>query len=290
MKSRIGIIICAIFSMIGMVACNGDHNENEKLKVIIANDSIDLSHAKSKDSVISAYVNTLGEIQDNLDSLKSKEHILNIASSEDKNANSKNTILADIKAIDKSLIEDNRKIGKLETVLRKMRRKDAGLNKMVTRLNKEIVQKNKEISILQNKLSLADDSLIALTHRFNDSLLEIRKQWGELNSLTTEYNTVYYLTGTIKELNEKGVISKSGGLLGIGRTSELSPEAHTTSFIKSDLTKLQSIPLKGKFSKLITNHPAKSYRISTEGKSNNFIITSPSTFWSESKYLVVQIK
>ncbi|MFI5140159.1 MAG: hypothetical protein ACHQIM_20225, partial [Sphingobacteriales bacterium] len=67
--------------------------------------------------------------------------------------------------------------------------------------------------------------------------------------------------------------------------------ANTSAFVKSDQTRLNEIPLNGKFTRLITNHPAGSYKIThADKKHDNFTITSPTAFWSESKYLIIQIK
>jgi len=288
MKSRIGLI-AAICIMFTMLSCNNHQKEVDQLKEKVKEDSLALHQAQGKDTIIASYVNTLGEIQDNLDSLKYKEKILSmnpLETSPDK----KKKILQDIKTIDDALIFDNQKIKTLEARLHKMQNKDAGLNKTIARLTQEISEKNEEIANLNSKLGKADDSLVILSQRFNDTISEINRQRAKYGALTNAYNAVYYVTGTMKELKDKKAITKTGGLLGIGRTSEINANSDNSAFIKSDMTQLSSIPLKGKFSKLATTHPASSYKIDTEGKSYTFVITNPASFWSESKYLVIITK
>jgi predicted nucleic acid-binding Zn-ribbon protein len=286
-KSAIFALFC---SSIILLSCNNNQKEVEKLKSVVAQDSVALEKAQSKDTVIANYINTMGEIQDHLDSLKVKQKLLSEDLSENR-SDKRKAILNDIKAIDDALIEDNRKIYKLEVQLKKLQSKNAGMNKMINRLTAEIAQKNSEIADLQTRLSLTNDSFRTMSHRFNDSINKITRQRSELNALTVAYNTVYYLTGTKKELKDKGAVTKTGGVLGIGRTSELSDNARDSIFIKSDQTKLNTISLNGRFSKLVTTHPAGSYSITkVDKKTDVFNITNPTSFWSQSKYLVIEVK
>ena len=46
-----------------------------------------------------------------------------------------------------------------------------------------------------------------------------------------------------------------------------------------------------KSAKLLTNHPAGSYKLEKDNKGQYVLhITAPETFWSVSKYLVIQVK
>src|SRR6185312_9368857 len=245
------------------------------------------AQSQKKDSAISSYITAFNDIQDNLDSIKAKEKIVSAKTpGEPLSTNA----VADIKALDKLIIKNKREINRLEARLKKMNTKDAGLEKMVAKLTKEVTEKDAEIAELQAKLAAANASLATLTQQFNDSVTVINKQRAEINAMRIEVNTVYYAVGTTKELKEKGLIDKKGGVLGIGRTAELNPEVSTSSFTKGDMVTLHTIPLNGSFLKLITNHPASSYKITGSGKSDTLQITDAPSFWSESKYLVITIK
>jgi len=287
MKLRLGIVLFALV----MSACNNHEKEQlDKIKALHAQDSTMAAEAKSKDSLITNYVNTMGAIQDNLDSLKVKEHILSMNSPEG-NKNARTTILGDITAIDNAIIADNKQISKLEARLRKMQNNDASLKKMIDNLTKEVAEKDAQITMLQSRLNGVSDSMVTLTHNFNDTIAEIRKDRSTINAMTNQMNTVYYVVGTMKQLKDKGVISKTGGVLGIGRTSELSAKANMAAFTKGDKTQIGDIPLNGKLLKLVTSHPAGSYKINkNDKKTETLSISDATSFWSESKYLVVEIK
>jgi len=287
MKLRLGIVLFALV----MAACNNHEKEQlDKIKALHAQDSTLAAEAKSKDSLITNYVNTMGEIQDNLDSLKTKEHILSMNSPES-NKNARTTIMGDITAIDNAIIADNKQISKLEARLRKMQNNDASLKKMIDNLTKEVAQKDADIAMLQSRLNGVSDSMVTLTHNFNDTIAEIRKDRSMMSAMTNQMNTVYYVVGTMKQLKDKGVISKTGGVLGIGRTSELSQKANMAAFTKGDKTQISEVALNGKLLKLVTSHPAGSYNINkNDKKTETLVISDQNSFWSESKYLVVEIK
>jgi hypothetical protein len=286
MKLKIGIL-CVI---LGMAACkNNENKEVQNLKEQHARDSVTINSNRGKDSVIANYVNAIGEIQDNLDSLKQKEKILTMGGGE--KGRSKESIIADIRSIDNAIIENNKKINQLQSHIRKMQSQDATFRKTIARLNREIAKKDSEVTYYQSLLNKSNDSIVAITHRFNDTINEIKNQRAKYSELNTAYNTVYYTVGTMKQLKEKGVISKSGGLLGIGRTSSLNSNANNSAFTKGDMTKISTIDLNGKLSKMVTNHPGSSYKINALDKKHDQLeITDQKAFWSESKYLVVMVK
>jgi hypothetical protein len=103
-------------------------------------------------------------------------------------------------------------------------------------------------------------------------------------------HTVYYAVGTAKELKKKNVITKEGGIIGVGSTTELKQNFNTSYFTKSDQTQLSVLPLYSRFEKIVTNHPTTSYRVTNNQKSDSLIITDAKAFWSQSKYLVVIVK
>lgn len=278
--------IFCIAAVLALASCNSSQQE-QQLKALAAKDSILAAQSQKKDSAISSYITAFNEIQDNLDSIKARERILSGRGTGEPIGS--NTV-ADIKSLDKLIIRNKREINRLESKLKKTGDKNAGLEKMIARLTKEVSEKDAEIAELQSKLANANQALATLTQQFNDSVSIINKQRAEINAMRIEVNTVYYTVGTMKELKAKGLVDKKGGVLGIGRTAELNPELNTSDFTQGDMVVLHAIPLNGKFLKVITSHPDNSYKITGTDKSDSLVITDASSFWSESKYLVVSIK
>jgi hypothetical protein len=94
--------------------------------------------------------------------------------------------------------------------------------------------------------------------------------------------------GTSKELKDNKVITKEGGVIGIGSTKKINTSDLNLSYFKEiDITQQSEIPINGKKAKLATSHPAGSYRF--EGEVEKLVIVDPAQFWSVSKYLVVVV-
>lgn len=268
-----------------ITACSDNSKQVAQLTALSKQDSILAGQAQQKDSAIVSYVKTLDAIQGNIDSIKSKEHILSESGNEPPH-----NIISDIKSLDSRIVWENRKIYQLEKKLKKEDKKDADLERVIKHLTRELTEKDAQIADLQDRLAKGDASLKELSVQFNDSIAVIHKQREEISAMKMAVNTVYYALGTHQELKKHGVITKEGSIIGIGGASELNADFSNSSFIKGDMSKLSSIPLGNKFSKLITHHPSGSYKISGQGHLDTLYINDPASFWSQSKYLVIEIK
>jgi len=103
-----------------------------------------------------------------------------------------------------------------------------------------------------------------------------------------EMNSAFYAIGTSKELKTKGVLTKEGGVAGIGGVNKLNTAALPTDyFTAADITNTNEIAIGAKKATLATSHPEGSYRF--ENGAEKLVITDPTKFWSISKYLVVVV-
>lgn len=275
-------LLIIAFAGIIMTACTDNSKQLQQLQTLRTQDSLLTRQTQQKDSAITNYVKTLDEIQNNIDSIKSKEKILTMGNG----GEPPHSIVTDIKALDAKILRENRRIYYLERKLKKEDQKDLDLQKVIRHLTKELTEKDAQIADLQTKLAASNNSLKLITEQFNDSIVVIHKQREEINAMRSSINTVYYSMGSAKELKKNGVITKEGSVIGIGGANELKPDFNNSYFTQGDMTKLQDIPLNGKFVKLVTIHPASSYKVSGD----TLHIIDPSSFWSESKYLVIVLK
>ncbi len=268
-----------------MTACSDNSKQIQQLQALSRQDSLLALQAQQKDSSIVSYVKTLDEIQNNIDSIKEKEKIVSLSGGEPPH-----NIIDDIKTLDSRIVRENRKIYQLEKKLKKEDKKDEDLQNVIKHLTKELAEKDIEIASLQRKLAESDASLKMVTQQFNDSIALIHRQREEMNAMRSVVNTVYYTMGTSKDLRKHSIITKEGSIIGIGGAKELNPDVDNSNFIKVDMTRLRSIPLDNKFEKLITSHPSGSYKISGSNNSDTLYINDPPSFWSESKYLIIEVK
>jgi hypothetical protein len=279
----VGFIFAA---MIALVSCNNTNTGDvQKIKDLAKEDSIKSVQANQKDSLITSYLNDLNEIQENLDRIKHREKIITMKPAE-MTSTDKQSVVAELKELDEWIVLNDKKMNNLQARLKKMDTKSNKLESLVAHLTQEIAEKDEEIADLQSQLGKANDSIKFLSYRFNDSIYIIKQQRAQIAVLTT----VYYISGTMKELEDKGVINKEGGFIGMGRVAEITNSVDNNMFVKANMNSLKGVNLHGKFRRFITVHPDKAFQVITSANSDSVAINMPATFWSESKYLVVATK
>jgi len=289
MKTTLNPFIISFLIGICFIACTNNNEQAQKLKDTVTKDSILLVQANQKDSEISSYLHELKDIGDNLDMIKSREKIMTLKTGGIE-ATNKDSLVSEIKELDDWIVANDKKMNRLQARLKKMSVRNENLESLVNRLNQELTEKDQEIGDLQLGLSKANETIMIVTKRFNDSIVVIKKERELVSNYKTALTTVYYVTGTMKALQDKGIVTKEGGFIGIGRVAVVNSSIDNSKFTKSDLTNLTGLSLNGKFRRLITTHPDNSYSILTNGKADSLTITNPTAFWSESKYLVIAIK
>lgn len=123
-----------------------------------------------------------------------------------------------------------------------------------------------------------------------------------VSAMTTRENTVYYIVGTKKELEDKGIIQEVGGtrFLIFTRTGETLKAAEAldpSAFTAIDRRQVQEIPLphSDKEYQVVTNQNFAYANVPAEGKAKNKVkvkgsslqITNPENFWTNSKFLIL---
>lgn len=97
-----------------------------------------------------------------------------------------------------------------------------------------------------------------------------------------QLNTAWYVFGTKKELKQNNILN--GGKV-------LREGFNRNYFTKIDIRVDKEIKLYSKSAKILTAHPSGSYTLSKDTNGQYVLrISDPDSFWSTSKYLVVQVK
>jgi chromosome segregation ATPase len=271
-----------------LFACKNKQQEMQEaqLKSVSADDSLLNLKTRAQDSTITAYVKSMNDIEDNLDSIKAKAHILSVNSGGSEGADKKEMIISDMKYISSLMMKNREQVAMMKKKLAESGMKNGELQKMIAHLTEELTEKDADIAALQSQLAETNANLKTEIQKFNDSMEVISRQHATIS----EQNMVYYAMGTTKELKNKGVIMKQGGVLGVGGTEELKPNTNTTYFTSADYHTINMLPLYSKLDKIITTHPNGSYKVSGNKESDTLTITDQKLFWSESKYLVIIVK
>jgi uncharacterized phage infection (PIP) family protein YhgE len=190
-------------------------------------------------------------------------------------------------------MEQNRKtIDELKKKLKGSSRLNAKLKETITTLQNQLAQKDQELTALNEKLTALNAQVVQLQTSLDTLNAENSRRGRTIEETTTALHTAYYVIGKSKELKEAKLIDRKGGLLGMGKTSQLSSNIDNSKFTKIDYTQTTNIAINCDDVKIITTHPTDSYKMETDPKKKNvvknLIITNPEKFWSASKYLVIQ--
>ena len=233
-----------------------------------------------KDAAIQELVSSFNEIQENLNTIKEKEKIISKVTSDGDVKSKEDQIKEDIQSIYDLMAKNKDRIGSLSKKLKNSKLQIDGLEKMIENMQATLSLKDSEIEELKTKIEGLNVELSNLTTNY-------KAVENESNQKTEIINTAFYAIGTSKELKEKNVITKEGGIIGLGKTTKLSSDFNKEYFTKINIEKTTSINLGAKKIKILTTHPSNSYKLIGEKPIEKLEITNTKEFWSASKYLVI---
>jgi len=256
-----------------------------------ANDSL-ASVVSEREASLNEFIASFNEVERNLDAVAVKQHIITMNTDKpgEMNKDQKSRINNEIAAIN-GLMEENRKqITALNHKLKNSSAKNATLEKTLATLSEQLNQKNMELEYLNAQLNSLNAQVAQLETNVSSLTAENDEQSKTIENETAALHLAYYVIGKSSELQDVKIIDRKGGLLGIGRTSQLSANFDNSMFTRIDYTQTSNIAVNSEI-KIITSHPSDSYTLVKDGKHKDMVksivITNPEKFWSASKYLVV---
>lgn len=278
----IGLLLIAF-----TVACNQEEvDQLTQLKTELESEAI------TKDSTINDMMATFNLIQDNLDEIKRRENLVEINTEGDAEMSIGKTekINRDLQMINKLMIDNKNLIEALSKKAKNSGVKIGELERMIANLTKRVQSKDVEIATLKEELVTMNFKVTELNQSLDEMALENMRKQKALEESIDEINTAYFAYGTYNELNEKNVLTKEGGFLGLGKQKTLKDNFNEEYFSKIDLTKTTSFLIYSKKASLVTTHPDDSYKfVGNDNQIDSLVITNPAEFWKASKYLVVLV-
>ncbi len=272
----------SLIGLLVLTACGEDPRTTPEYKQLAE----DTRHAEvlaaERDSVINELFGTFNRISENLRAISAQQGQLSTpVDGVEGGAGMEERIMADIGRID-ALMKENKSL-----IARMRQQADASatgldeLEKALANMEATMQEKDQEIAGLKEELSSTNSSLATLIEMYRDKAQLSTAQEQELNN-------AWYVVGTTKELREEGVLTKEGGVAGIGGVRRLNTaDLPKERFTQVDLTRFDRLPLLAKKARLVTSHPDASYHLDVD--SDELVITDPVAFWSISKYLVVVV-
>ena len=244
--------------------------------------------AVQKNNTILEFIDEMNEIQTNLDSIKAIEKIISVekASSVELKTSTKQRIAEDIAQINNLLQKNKALVKSLTNKYKASNVKIAELETTIVNMNKQLADKDADITNLTAELEALHINVSNLNQQIETITAESQKTIKEKELAFKEQadamNTAYWASGTKKELAEKNVIEKEGGVLGLGKTLTLKKDFNRDYFQKIDIREFKQMTLNAKKAVLLASHPADSYHLTGTNKVETLVIDKPTDFWKVS--------
>ena len=284
MKKLFVFVLC----MTALTACNQKGQQsNADLLVTQERDSLNRIIAQ-KDNEINDMMGTLNDIEEGFRAINAAEDRVSVAR-QGEGASMKERITENIQFIQQTMQQNRELINKLRNQLRQSSVKGDELRRTLDNLTKELEEKDTQIKALMaepeaKNIQITELSTQVTTLETNVANLseESTQKSKTISAQDKQLNTAWFVFGTKKELKEQRII-EDGEVLRSNFNQDY--------FTKIDIRVDKEIKLYSRSAKLLTSHPASSYRLEQDANKQYVLrIENPSQFWSTSKYLVIQVK
>lgn len=292
------IIIAALILVVGVITSVYIYNQKENEISMLMTEKANLNQViNQKDSVLNDVEGTFAEIEDNLKLIREKRHEISLEQTEG-GKNRKLAVIEDIKLMNTMIEASNKKIEELQAKLRKSGINSKALEQRIAALTENIESQNAEIAELKRVIGEKDMNLAELNTKVEDINKVVAQKSDTISykekqivDRVNELNTAHLAMGTFKELKEEGVLTKEGGVLGLGASKAIQENFDNKNFTTLDIRTTKTIPLHAKKARVISEHPVSSYSLIEENGQIAYLqIDNPEEFWKISKYAVIEVK
>lgn len=284
----LGVLI--IVAVIEIISVNKNYKRQKEVNTSLANENQRLNGSLAdRDSLMNDMMATFDQIENDLSVIKQKRNIISIQSDDPEfRADKKQAILKDIQMMNSLLDESKSRIASLSKRLKDSGIKMAGLEERIKELSATLEARDADIASLKKFLEEKDFQMAEMNKNL-DSLQVVQvKSQNTIQEQENEINKAYFVYGTYKDLKEKGLLVKEGGLI---KKKSLQENLEDKYFTQININEVKTIPIHSKKAQLITEHPKDSYNyVEENGEIAYLEIENPKEFWKISKYAVVEVK
>lgn len=283
MKKLFLLALC----MTALVACNEKGQQTADLQVQQERDSLNRIIAQ-KDNEINDMMGTLNDIEEGFRAINAAEDRVSVARAGE-GSSVKERIAENMQFIQQTMQQNRELINKLRNQLRQSSVKSDQLRRTLDNLTRQMEEKDTQIRELTAELQAKNIQIEELSEQVTDlkedvgNLVEETTQKSQtISAQDKQLNTAWFVFGTKKELKEQRIIADG---------EVLRSNFNQDYFTKIDIRVDKEIKLYSRYAKILTDHPASSYRLEQDANKQYVLrIENPSQFWSTSKYLVVLVK
>ena len=274
-----------VVALLSLTACNQKGSGDDKL--VQQADSLNRIIAQ-KDNEINDMIGTMNDIEEGFRAINAAEDRVSVAR-QGEGASAKERIQENMQFIQQTMQQNRELINKLRNQLRTSSVKGDQLRRTLETLTQQMEEKDAQLKALQAELQAKNIQNEQLTEQVSDlstNVSNLKEESSEksqtISQQDKQLNSAWFVFGTKKELKEQHII-EDGEVLRSNFNQDY--------FTKIDIRVDKEIKLYSRSAKLLTSHPAGSYKLETDANKQYVLrIENPSKFWSTSKYLVILVK
>lgn len=287
MKKLLLFSVClAVLSSCGNMGRNdASKSENETLQAELA----------ERDAQLNSLMEAFNEVQEGFRLINEAENRVDLQAGAVEGVSVADKIREDIRFITEKLQANRERIAELEAELKNSHYASSQMKKAVANLNKELLAKTQQIETLQLELASKniriaelDDAVARLSKDISDLKADNEVKAALVQAQDKALNAAWFVFGTNSELKEQKIVTKK--FLQKKKVLE-NDDFNKNYFTQIDIRKDKEIKLYSKDAKLLTSHPDGSYEFIKDKKGTLTLkILNPNSFWSVSRYLVIEVK
>ena len=287
MKKLLLFSVClAVLSSCGNMGRNdASKSENETLQAELA----------ERDAQLNSLMEAFNEVQEGFRLINEAENRVDLQAGAVEGVSVADKIREDIRFITEKLQANRERIAELEAELKNSHYASSQMKKAVANLNKELLAKTQQIETLQMELASKniriaelDDAVARLSKDISDLKADNEVKAALVQAQDKALNAAWFVFGTNSELKEQKIVTKK--FLQKKKVLE-NDDFNKNYFTQIDIRKDKEIKLYSKDAKLLTSHPDGSYEFIKDKKGTLTLkILNPNSFWSISRYLVIEVK
>ena len=278
-------VLLFVVALLSLTACNQKNGSESKL--VQQADSLNRIIAQ-KDNEINDMIGMMNDIEEGFRAINAAEERVSVAR-QGEGSSAKERIQENMQFIKQTMQQNRELINKLRNQLRQSSVKGDQLRRTLETLTQQMEEKDAQLKALQAELQAKNIQIEELSEQVSDlstNVSNLKEESSEksqtISQQDKQLNTAWFVFGTKKELKEQHIV-EDGEVLRSNFNQDY--------FTKIDIRVDKEIKLYSRSAKLLTDHPASSYKLEQDANKQYVLrIENPSKFWSTSKYLVIMVK
>jgi len=276
---------------VAFTACNQKELDAQKATIDSLQGVVD-----SKDAEVDDLFQMLNEIEGNLSMINSKYSSVQEMrrNNTEGTYNHKKEIADQMSSIESIMADNKAKIAQLNSRVSSLSKKNNDLQAYITKLEERSAAQEQQIAELLTELENNKVVIKGLNKNVSELTASNQQKDEYIAQQMADANRAWFIVGSYSDLKEAGIVSKTGGFIGIGRRQGTLADMPTELFTEIDRTKVTTITINMKKAQVISKHPENSYELVADEEESGVTaylrILNPTLFWKYTDYLVVSTK